>query len=109
MKKLIQQINILGTDWTIKWCPVSEVSDEDKNTIGLMLGGSRTIVVDPSGPLETQVNILCHEIAHAAFNIAGLSHLLKNNMEEAICDIIGGVFSKILREGIYEKKLCARG
>jgi len=94
MRLPIHYISILGTEWKIEWKPIPD----DKDTIGLMSSDIHTITVDPTIPYRDQYNVLCHEITHAILHTSGLAHLIRLSLEEAICDVVGNAFGKILRE-----------
>ena len=81
-------ITILGREIPVEFVSqktLDEVS-EDKESIGYFDGNS--IFIKQSLPAAQKQRVLKHEIIHAMFNISGLTHLLKPDIEEAICDLM---------------------
>lgn len=61
-----------------------ELLAEDKDAQGYW-DGDAIYILDGLSEAKTK-RIITHEIAHAVLAISGLSNLLDNNLEEAICD-----------------------
>lgn len=57
---------------------------EDEDTLGFF-DGDAIYVLKTLHP-EKQKRVITHEIVHAILSISGLSNLLEDSLEEAICD-----------------------
>lgn len=85
------KLSILGREIPVVFCSqvtLDEVS-EDADSIGYFDGNA--IYIKQSLPAGQKQRVLKHEIVHAMLNISGLTHLLKADIEEAICDLMENV------------------
>lgn len=48
---------------------------------------------------EAQVEVLFHEWVHVALLDSGLAHLLDDNVQEAVCDAVGGLLAGAMLNG----------
>lgn len=79
-------ISLLGRQVAVLTVSAESLSriTNDSNSIGYFDGKSIYLLNTLEG--ETKNRVLTHEVVHAILNISGLSNLLEDNLEEAICD-----------------------
>lgn len=72
---------------------------DDNPKVGDEMGGidyeDQTILVCVGQPLYERISILFHEIAHDRLDRTGISHLLTQPQQEAICDFVGGMVAEL--------------
>ena len=83
MSSLTRTILILGNEFNV----VDKVLEDDD--AGESSACERTIQVDSTMPDSTKVETFYHEVAHMWLDLGGYSHLLGNEMSEALCQFLG--------------------
>ena len=89
MKKL-KEISILGQTITI------EHRKPKKETVGEYNIHNRTIYLNNNLKGDEAIRVLVHEMQHAALNIAGITDLISEEIEEALCTIAESYYTDLL-------------
>lgn len=86
MAQLINKLTILGREIRVKKATAKEIEVvcKDKGCLGYFDGN--TIYVSRTLSEEQFKRVLLHEVSHAVLSITGLTNLLEDEKEEAICD-----------------------
>ena len=87
----MKSVDVLGTKYQISFGPIND-DQEGFSIIGQTNSLTKEIALDPAkGDDEALVRTLLHEIIHPALIESGLSNLIEDPLQEAICDAIGGM------------------
>jgi hypothetical protein len=89
MKKLLPSVLILGIRYKI-------IMKELDNLYGEMIRGKNVIHIDYRQPPELMHSTLFHECIHSALYTSGVSELLTDEQEEAICIALESAFAKAI-------------
>jgi len=84
-------ITLLGRKIPVEYCSQLrlDVLTSSQGALGYFDGDM--IYILQSMPEDKQERVLRHEKAHAILSITGLTNLLEDNLEEAICDAMEGL------------------
>jgi len=103
MKKSTK-INVLGTTWKVIWEDSPKDNGElfkegERNdTLGVTLTGKRTIIIDNTLEEDIKKSVFYHELVHAVLSITGISNMLQETIEEAVCDAIGTFLAQYINK-----------
>jgi Zn-dependent peptidase ImmA (M78 family) len=88
---LPKTINVLGTDFTIKFSWRMEKT-QGLPTYAITYGDDRIIVINARKVTNLKVfkSTLIHELLHAALHIGGVTQLFTEEQEEALCSCLEG-------------------
>lgn len=91
---------ILGHKYQVQ---VTQIPDEDSTTVcGISDHIEYTIKINECLSQEMRLNTLIHEICHQILAISGLTKLLRDNMEESICESLGTGLCNVLTSNFVE-------
>ena len=97
MKKLPQEITIMGLKWRIE---ASKLASDSSQTFGSTICRTQTITIDPEAPFQYQQKTLLHEILHACWWQTGLTkdENIKQENEEKIIHALSSALFQVLKE-----------
>jgi Zn-dependent peptidase ImmA (M78 family) len=105
----LKKVNILGESIDIRLISEEELHRlidtraDEHEVYGAFLPGHRTIYINKSLEPEQIGRTLIHEVVHAHLSICGLSSLLEENMEEAVCVALEGFYNLVQsKEFVHE-------
>lgn len=81
------EIPVLGRKIGVRFVSDKELSlyAKEADLLGCY-DANKTILLSSSIPLEQAKSVLCHELMHALLTRSGLSNVMDEKLEEAICD-----------------------
>lgn len=88
-KKFPTKVMGLGGPIDILRLPMLEKTNQGEEVAGRWLEAERIIHVWAGQSPREQWRTLYHELVHAALTDSGMTHLLTNESEEALADLIG--------------------
>jgi Zn-dependent peptidase ImmA (M78 family) len=94
------EINILGRKICVRYVSDRELNQITKDTDCLGYFDNNTIFLSSSLSMEHSKRVLLHELAHAVMAITGLTNVIQNEQEEAICDAFESLLEVFRNEQI---------
>ena len=91
--RLPKKIKILGKTFEIAYIPDMKDKDDGDDLYGEMHAREFRIDINSSKSREVQEHTLFHEAMHGALDVAGLSSLLDEKVEEAIITCFENAFA----------------
>lgn len=105
----LKKVNILGESIDIRIISEEELHKlidtrpDEHEVFGAFLPGHRTIYINKSLEPEQIGRTLVHEIVHAHLSLCGLSALLDDKMEEAVCVALEGFYNTMQNKDFVEE------
>lgn len=80
-------MKILGREIAVEYCSTTRLSilANDPEAVGYFDGS--TIFIKQSLTKDEKARVFLHEVMHALLGITGLTYLLEDKMEEALCNL----------------------
>lgn len=97
------KIQILGRDIEIFYVSskrLNELSETSKDECCLGFFNGTAIYVDKDLDKEVEHRVLFHEICHVILSISGLSLVLKDDLEEAVCTVMESMATILKQEEV---------
>lgn len=96
------EIPVLGRKISVRFVSDKELNRlaNDTDCVGLYDGNAETIYLSSSITHEHSRRVLLHELTHAVLNITGLSMLLEDKQEEAVCTAFEGFLESFRSEEV---------
>lgn len=87
------QLTILGRNIPVRYLSSLEIDKiaRDDDILGYYCGVAQTIYINDLLEGKRLEETLLHEIMHVILNFSGLSEVLKEDLEEAICNAVEGL------------------
>lgn len=87
------QLKILGRNVPVVYLSPLDINTlaKDEDIFGYFCGTAQTIYINNTLEDKRLEETLVHEAAHAILSFSGLNHLLKEDLEEAICNALEGL------------------
>lgn len=98
MKKLPKEVQGLGGPIKVVILPALEKTEKGEEVAGRWLDAERTIQVLSAQNGREQWRTFYHELAHAALHDSGMTHLLSEDSEEALADLMG--LARVVEAGL---------
>lgn len=83
-------VNLMGRSIQIKLVSkkaLKKITGDNGDTVGYYSPPEAVIYLDKTLDAEARRRVLLHELMHATISLSGITHLLEDKMEEAICDV----------------------
>lgn len=98
------KIKILGRPISIEYCSGTRLDllTDEKDTLGFFQGS--TIFIKQSLNAEEKKRVFLHEVFHAMLSVGGLTNLLEERAEEAVCTVAES-FADLLSDEAFQEHL----